>query len=611
MDPPAPSPPPRERRARRRVVVGAVLGLVLVAGVVVATVGIVGGGGGGSGATALPPIPEGQSAGAPDGLVDLDPAAGSSTPGSADYPVPADALFVDGGARAGESSQEVFQTIRAAVEAAVDGATIVIRGGEYHESVEVTATRGLTLQAYPGDEVWLDGSVVVEGWVADGSRWRHDDWTVALDSSPTFERGAPEDPEEGWTFVDHDHPMAAHPDQIWIDDVPLEQVADAARVGEGEFAVDLESQTLVVGSDPTGSDVRASVLPRALQLRSDGVTVRGIGIRRYATSVPDMGSVTLERPGITLENVTVVESATTGVFVGAADANLRNLTVERNGMIGISANFADGLVVDRVAVLGNNTESFNRAPVAGGMKLTRSRDVRILSSEFTGNNATGLWFDQSCYTIGVADSRFDRNAGHGLFLEISARAVVVRNVMARNVRYGVKVNDTSDVILRHNLLLGNGWGVAVLQDERRADASGARGLDRRFPQPDPTMTWVGTDVEIVGNTLVGGGPEALLWAEDYSGHSDAEGLRIVAEGNLYVRAGPDAPRVVVKWQVDPGWGPAGHETLAAFQEETGLEASGVEVVGSATAGAAPSTSAIPTTFAWPDWATAAFGGLLR
>lgn len=604
MDPAAPSPPQApQRRGRRRA--GVAVGLAAVAAAVVAAVVIVGGVGAGS--TELPPIPEGHAAGAPDGLVDLDPAAGALPPGSADYPVPDDALLVDAGAPDQESPLDVFRTIGAAVAVAPDGATIVVRGGEYHESVEVTSTRGLTIQAYPGEAVWLDGSVVVDGWVADGPRWRHDGWTTVLDSSPTFERGAAEDGEKGWTFVDPDHPMAAHPDQVWIGDERLVQVADARTVGAGEFAVDLEAQALVVGSDPTGSRVRASVIPRALQLRSDAVTVRGIGIRRYATSVPDMGSVTIERPGITLEHVTISEAATTGLFVGAANASLRNLTVERNGMIGIAANFADALAVDRIAVRDNNTESFNRAPVAGGMKLTRSRDVTVVSSEFTGNHATGLWFDQSCFTIGVADSRFDRNTGHGLFLEISSRAVVVRNVMARNARYGIKVNDTSDVVLRHNLLLGNGWGIAVLQDDRRADATDARGLDERVARPDPTMTWVGTGVEVVGNTLVGGGPEALLWVEDYSGEYDAEALGTVAEGNLYVRAGPDAPRVVVKWQADAGWPPAGHETLAAFREETGLEATGAEVVGTRAAEATPA----PAPFDWPGWAREAFGELVR
>ncbi|MGI9821987.1 right-handed parallel beta-helix repeat-containing protein [Agromyces sp. Marseille-Q5079] len=581
-------------------------GLVAVAGVAIASVWILGGTS--AGAPSLPPIPEGQSAGAPDGLIGLEPDAGALPPGATDYAVPDDALFVDAEVPGRAPSDDAYRTIQEAVEVATHGATIVVREGEYRESVVVTDSRGLTIQAYPGEAVWLDGSIVVDGWVADGPRWRHDGWTVELDSSPTFERGAPENQEHGWTFVDDAHPMAAHPDQVWIGDEALSQVEDPADVGTGQFAVDHESQSLVVGSDPTDSEVRASVIPRALQLRSEGVTIRGIGVRRYATSVPDMGSVTIERPGITLENLTVQESATTGVFVGAANATLRALTAERNGMIGISANFADELVVDHVASVENNTESFNRAPVAGGMKLTRSRDVTVVSSEFADNRATGLWFDQSCYLIGVADNRLERNAGHGLFLEISARAVVVRNVIAKNARYGVKVNDTSDVVLRHNLLLGNAWGIAVLQDDRRADVPDAQGLDRRFSQPDPTMTWVGTDIAIVGNTLVGGGPEPLLWVEDYSGQYDAEALRTVAEGNLYVRAAADAPRVMVKWQVDPGWEPAGYDTLTAFREASGHETTGVEVVGTETGTAAPTT---PAAFEWPDWAQTAFSGILR
>jgi hypothetical protein len=63
--------------------------------------------------------------------------------------------------------------------------------------------------------------------------------------------------------------------------------------------------------------------------------------------------------------VTVADNATTGVFVGAARATLRDVTLARNGLLGIGANLADDLRLENVLALENNAEHFNQAPVSG------------------------------------------------------------------------------------------------------------------------------------------------------------------------------------------------------------------------------------------------------
>ncbi|MGO7983938.1 DUF1565 domain-containing protein, partial [Rhizobium johnstonii] len=63
--------------------------------------------------------------------------AGSRDPGDASYAVPAGALFVatDGDDTADGSLENPFRTIGAAIAAAKPGGTIVVRAGDYHESV--------------------------------------------------------------------------------------------------------------------------------------------------------------------------------------------------------------------------------------------------------------------------------------------------------------------------------------------------------------------------------------------------------------------------------------------------------------------------------------------
>src|SRR5207342_3495444 len=200
-------------------------------------------------------------------------------------------------------------------------------------------------------------------------------------------------------------------------------------------------------------------LIRALMVRADGSTVRGIGVRRYAPSIPDMGAVTLERAGILLENVAITDSATTGLFVGqgstTAGVTVRNVRIERSGMLGMAATYADNLTVDQVVSVNNNTEHFNTSPVSGGVKIGRSRGVVVRNSVLNDNNGPGLWMDESVYDMTVTGNEMRNNAKHGLSLEISAKATVSNNTITGNDGFGIKVNNTSNVTISNNTFVGN------------------------------------------------------------------------------------------------------------------------------------------------------------
>ena len=89
-----------------------------------------------------------------------------------------------------------------------------------------------------------------------------------------------------------------------------------AEVRPGTFFVDEEADRLHLGSDPTGREVRASCTRQGAQrARAAGTRVPGIGVRRYANSVPHMGTVTVEAPRVRLVDVSVVQNATAGLHV--------------------------------------------------------------------------------------------------------------------------------------------------------------------------------------------------------------------------------------------------------------------------------------------------------
>lgn len=503
---------------------------------------------------------------------------GSAAVGSTAYSVPAGAIFASPRAASGGNgtASAPYRTAQAAINAAPSGATIVLRGGTYHETITVPAGKKLTIQAYPNEAVWFDGSVPQTGWTASGSRWYVGGWNHVFDSSPTFTRGAPDGTSAGWQWINPAYPMAAHPEELWIDGVPQRQVASLSQVVPGTFFADTTAQRLYIGSNPSGHQVRAATLTKAMSLRGTGTTVRGVGIRGYATSVWMMGTVTVEAPSTRLENVTVYDNATTGVFVGASNAVLQSVTIARNGLMGIGANYADGLVLNNVLSLQNNSEHFNRAPVSGGLKITKSRGVTIRNSAFLRNDGPGVWTDQSVYAVTATGDDFVGNVGHGAFFEISQNVDFVNNLVLGNRDSAVKINDTGNVRLWNNTIVGGARTLEIVQDGRKADDPSVPGHDPRRPFPDPTMPWLIRNISVGDNVIAGSTGNCTLCVEDYTHTYSAGSLNITPNGNLYQRTSGSTPTWLVVWSRGAG-NPAVYTLRSSFTTATGQDRRSKEV----------------------------------
>jgi hypothetical protein len=93
------------------------------------------------------------------------------------YPIPSDkVLFVstEGNDASIGTLDAPLRTLSKAISRADNGFTIVIREGTYREET-LSFYKTLTIQPYPHETVWIKGSEVVDGWIADGALWRKDD----------------------------------------------------------------------------------------------------------------------------------------------------------------------------------------------------------------------------------------------------------------------------------------------------------------------------------------------------------------------------------------------------------------------------------------------------
>ncbi|HYN66142.1 MAG TPA: right-handed parallel beta-helix repeat-containing protein [Ornithinibacter sp.] len=473
--------------------------------------------------------------------------AGSLAPGGTSYAVPAGAVVAatNGNDAAKGTLAAPVRTIARALALAPAGGTVVLRAGNYHESV--VSTKKVTLQSYPREAVWLQGSQSVSGWVKDGSAWRHDGWTTRFDASVGYSKGDKDGTTPGWQWVNPSYPMAAHPDQVFLSGTQQRQVASRAAVVPGTFYLDESTSRLYLGSDPAGRSVLATDLAQALRVRAEGTVIRGIGVRHYAPSIWNIGAVTIDAPKVRLENVTIQDTSTIGLGVVRSDVVLDRVSVLRAGLLGVHAATADRLMVSRSRLDGNNSEQFNSAPVSGGIKVGRSRTVTVTNSSVSKNLGQGYWSDVSVYDTRILNSNIVGNRAAGVFLEISARGTVANNIISDNGGDGVKVNNTSTVTIWNNTVVRNGRALNIVQDPR-TPANTSYGDDTRYPN-DPEMTWLVGPVSVRNNVigLTKSDTACVLCVEDYSHLRTAAQMGVTSNGNVFNRATTSPSRWLTVW----------------------------------------------------------------
>lgn len=481
------------------------------------------------------------------------PNVGSAPIGSTNYPVPAGAVYVTAsGSRTGSgTASSPYGSLAYAIEKANSGSTIVMRGGSYRESTVVPFYKRLTIQSYPGESVWLEGSSVVSGWQRAGNTWIVSGWNYIFDHRVSHNQGV----DESNRFVDPAYPMAGHPDQVWVSGTRLRQVGSAGAVVSGTFFVDESARRLIIGSDPTGKQVEASTRQQAMVVVGEGTTIRGIGIRRYANTFWMGGALSAQVNNISVENVHLVDNATTGLNGWAKNLTLNRVTLANNGVLGLGLNRTDDLRLSNSLIQGNNLERFKEAPVSGGAKITTARRVSITNNVFERNTTAGLWFDMDSYDLTITKNRVSNNGGTGIALEASSKIVVAGNYLIGNGKAGVEVGDTNNVNVWNNTFSGNQlYTLRIYQDFRRSS--------------DPVITYVVRDVAFRNNVLAYGTGPCPYLVHDMEQKVNGQALRVTSQSNAYYRASSSSPANMVCW-ANGSAGLASFKTLTTFRAATG------------------------------------------
>jgi parallel beta-helix repeat protein len=426
------------------------------------------------------------------------------------YPVPAGAIFMatnGNDANAGTQAAPVL-TIKRAIAAVPAGGTIVVRAGTYRDannavvSGKYTATtKTFTLQPYPHEDVWFDGTDVVTSWTSDGAGHWYTPWDTSYfcQQYQLYPAGGYYSQIWPWQGTPGTDGPCVHADMVgnqaasdpdpqmaFVNDAALTQVHTVGAVTSTSFYNDTTNRRIYIGVDPTGKKLELTKRPNFMSFEggAGGNIIRGLGFKKFASNEKPEGSFTFgvffaDVPNITFENNTFTENAGASIMIAAANNTVvRANTFANNGFDGMGGYNSSGLLIEDNLVYGNNTTLLggNCSASCGqaGIKVNKMVDYTVRNNIFENNLGTahGFWCDIACVNGKHYNNTFINNGGAGVFYEISSGGLIASNLFVGNKAYGIKMGSATTRIY-NNTLVDNNVSMLIYDDTRHPGEQGA------------------------------------------------------------------------------------------------------------------------------------------
>lgn len=422
--------------------------------------------------------------------------------------------------------------LQAAVDDNPPGTDFVLDAGT-HRGVQVRPKDGNTFVGESGAVV--SGAEVLTGWRPEGGRWVIDGQTA-----------------EGLVYgeVEPGRERDRHSEDLWIDDRLLTHVG-SPDVGPGEWHFDYAADRIWLGEDPAAGSVQLAVLPWAFSSEASDVTLSNLVVERYASAFqhgavgggPLQGNMHRHQRW-TLDHMTLRFNHGIGARLGPG-ATVRHSKFVRNGEMGLGvsgrnrrggASTADGddpVVIRFNEFTGNRTLGFDVQAEGGAMKIAWTTAGSVFEHNWShGNRGPGVWFDIDNRDAMIRNNRIEYNDGPGIFYEISFGDTVIEDNLVRgNTSHGVLISTSQGVVVRDNVVYGNGGDAIQVRDNDRGgsdDFGPYRGQDvlvednhvltdsgevayrvmsGRAELVDPAVA----NVRFVGNTYLAGRGQPFSW----------------------------------------------------------------------------------------------------
>jgi parallel beta-helix repeat protein len=384
-------------------------------------------------------------------------------------------------------SQDLVQ----AVSDQPENTTFCLQPGVYHITTPVKPRSGDSLIGQAGTVV--DGSKPVSNWTQQGSTWVSTGQTWG----PTENMG-------GWGSIVMEYPQAQFADDLFLDDQGLWKTgvkvngkvfgSPASAVGPGDYFIDYDTNTVTLGSDPTGHQVSVTSALDGIASTATNVTVSGIEVRKMAGS----GIVSLGNGWIISGN-NAWGNHVAGI-TGNFGAQVLSNHAHHNGEYGINGH-GDYIVVSGNEVDHNDIAEFGSADGgcsgAGGSKWVNSTHLTVSDNNYHDNLCTGIWLDILNNYVVIRNNVTERNDGDGIRVEVSYNIRIRGNTSRDNTRGGIVVLNTPNVRIGYNTVSGNANEITVGNTGRRDPVSALGSHEVRNAYVHHNVVTLGAD-EVTG-----------------------------------------------------------------------------------------------------------------
>ncbi len=361
-------------------------------------------------------------------------------------------------------------SLQAAVDAVPENGTVVVRAGTYNQAYPGNMTKTVTIQNYPNETVWFDGTTQITNWTDNG------DGTWYCATPAVFDHGADySGTGDASRWIDgQTRDRAFWPEMVFINDI--EQFHTDGAVTAGTFKVDYDTSRIYIGTNPSGKSIFVTNLGRLMVVKAPNCLLRGFGVRRYAASMVSNGAITpvMASAGTIQENLHFTEMPIQATSMSGDNSVIRNCTFTNIGMMAVSCNRGDSAQFTNNYLEKINQRLF-KGPTPAGVKFARWTNGLVAHNYIkTANRVFGVWMDVYNYRC-VMLNNYVEDSGGGVFYEISWNGYLVNN-RTKNIKNGTSTSsywvfDCRDTQLWLNEAdRGTGYDIWLSSDSRQGQA---------------------------------------------------------------------------------------------------------------------------------------------
>lgn len=426
-------------------------------------------------------------------------------------------LFAPGAGAASPTPAPVA-SLQRLIDATPATGVLDVPPGIYRESVVIR--QPITIHGagaeIRGSDVWTD-------WTPRGSSWLSDLTVPKLES-----KGECRDARCAW------------PEQVFIDERPLLQVA--SDPGSGEFAVDA-ARHVILADDPTTHSVEVTTRAHWMVVEAPNTTIDGFTMREVASPAQAGGlQADAGADHLTVRDVTLSDSHGALIsFKDIADGQLLDSSLSRGGQLAVHISGITGLLVAGNSMDDSNTEGFDPAWEAGGLKSTHTDDLTVRDNTVNGNDGPGIWCDIDCSGFVATGNRVGENTRAGIMFEISDGGRIEDNVVWENGwgfatwgwGAGILISSSSHVTVARNTVAWNADGITVVSQ------------DRGRVEVDRVHHVTVEDDTIIGDP--GSNGYLLAWLEDWDGGVYDSASDNSASDNRFWHDRPEPAKCRFEW----------------------------------------------------------------